>query len=252
MQTRKTLMISAAAVALTMAAPSAQAASAYVSLFGGASFLQKPGLSGTSKTHTTTYYFFKSSQSVDTSFKTGFVIGGNFGVDWGTFRTELELAMRGNKSSKTAHLKQTYQSAVHIGTAVYTNYNGFNTSTDKNVAAKLNLYSYSLMANAWYDFHDILPHGITPYIGGGVGLAEIQLSGSLNGAKINEKNDTVFAWQLGAGVSAPLTKSLTMFLDYRYFDADSAALKIEPGYHGGNITADFRDHSVLVGLRINL
>jgi OmpA-OmpF porin, OOP family len=247
MQTRKTLMISVAAAALTMSAPSAQAASSYVSLFGGGSFLDKPGLSGSSHTFTAPYDF-TSKQSVDTSFKTGFVVGGNLGVDWGTFRTEIEMAYRGNKSSKHAHLKTNYHvSYTSSGVPV-----SYETGRDATVASKLNLNAYSLMANVWYDFHNLLPHGITPYIGGGLGLAEIQLSGNFDGVKINEKNDTVFAWQLGAGVSAPITNSLTAFLDYRYFDAESAHLKLSPGYHGGDINGDFKDHSVLIGLRINL
>ena len=175
MQTRKALMISAAIAALTMTAPAAQAADAYVSMFGGGSLLEKPGLSGASKTHTTTY-FFQSKQSVDTSFKTGYVLGGNVGVDWGTFRTEVELGYRHNKSSSKAHLKTAYQ--VNVGS--FGGYTTWTNSTDKDVAAGLNLSAWSLMANAWYDFHDVLPYGITPYVGGGLGFAQVKISGVLN------------------------------------------------------------------------
>jgi OmpA-OmpF porin, OOP family len=247
MQTRKTLMISAAAVALTMSAPSAQAASGYVSLFGGGSFLEKPSFSGSSHSFTGPYDF-TSSQSIDTSFKTGFVVGGNLGVDWGTFRTDIELAYRGNKSAKNARLKTHY----HVDYTYAGNPYSYDTSRDDAVASKLNLNAYSLMANVWYDFHNILPHGITPYVGGGLGLAEVQLSGSLDGSKINTRNDTVFAWQLGAGVSAPITGKLTAFLDYRYFNTGNVHLKLSPNFHGGDVDGDYRDHTVLVGLRINL
>jgi len=243
-------MISAAAVALTMSAPSAQAANGYVSLFGGGSFLDKPNFSGTSHTRTTTTLFFDSKTSVDTSFKTGFVFGGNVGVDWGTFRTELELAYRGNNSAKTARLKTHYSVGYYLPPS--STYSTTWSSRDDIVPSKLTLNAYSLMANVWYDFHNILPHGITPYIGGGIGGAQVQISGDLDGHKINEKNDFVFAWQVGAGVSAPITDSLSMFLDYRYFVADNAALKFSPGFNAGDVKADFNDHSVLIGLRINL
>lgn len=246
MQTRKVLMITAAAAALTLTAP-AQAADSYVSLFGGGSFLEKPGLSGTSRTHTTTTLFFTSKNSVDTSFKTGYVLGGSYGLDWGTFRTELELAYRHNESSKTAHLKTAYSVNLYgfDGTAYSTG------SRDETVKSGLKLSAWSLMANAWYDFHDFLPFGITPYVGGGFGVAQVKIAGSLDNKKINEKNDAVFAWQLGGGASVPLTQDLKLFVDYRYFAADGARLHLSPGYGGGAVKADFDSHSVLVGLRLN-
>lgn len=253
---RSALFLGAAALSLS---PS-YAADAYVSVFGGASFLEKPGLSGISHTHTTTTLDATSTQSVDTSFKTGFVIGGNWGVDWGTFRTEIETAYRTSKSGKTAHLKQSYSTMLY-GNPAYLNYFGMNTNTDATVPANLRMSAWSLMANAWYDFHDVLPYDITPYVGGGVGGALVKLSGSLGGFlvngtpntfKLNEKNSFVFAWQLGGGFSVPVTKDMKLFLDYRYFAADSAALKLSPGFHGGDVTGNFDTHSVLVGLRINL
>jgi len=251
MQTRKALMISVAGIALTMTATSATAASSYVSLFGGASFLQKPNIAGSSFTHTTTTLMFTSTQSVDTSFKTGFVLGGNWGVDWGTFRTEIELAYRENSSNKTAHLKQHYgafgyYSSIHHTTTFMT------TDTDKSVPSNLYLSAYSLMANVWYDFHQFDLGNVTPYIGGGIGGALVKISGDLNSIKLNEKNDFVFAWQAGAGVSVPLTDSLKAFLDYRYFAADAAHLKLSPGFNGGDVEANFDSHTVLIGLRLSL
>ena len=248
MQTRKALMLSTAAIALTMTAPSAHAASSYVSLFGGASILDNPGLKGVVATHSTTYQF-QSTTSVDTKFKTGYVLGGNWGVDWGTFRTELELAFHQNKSGSTAHVTTHYM----YGYVGHAGYPYTLASRDVHVPADLTLRAYSLMANAWYDFHDLdLPGGFTPYIGGGVGGAQVQLSGRLDSIKLYEKNQFVFAWQLGAGASVPVTDDLKLYVDYRYFAADGANLKIEPGFHGGGIKADFNSHNVLVGLRLSL
>ena len=250
-------MLSAAAVALAMNAP-AQAANAYVSLFGGASFLEKPGIAGVSHTHTTTTLFFSNRASVDTGFKTGFVVGGNWGVDWGTFRTELELAYRSNQSGKTAHLMTAYSVNGYAfdGPTYYTRTN------DAIVPASLRLSAYSLMANAWYDFHDILPYKITPYIGGGIGGALVKISGHLSAFdghdvltdfKLNAKNSFVFAYQVGAGFSVPVSEDLKLFLDYRYFRADGAQLKLSPALLvGGRVKGDFNSHSVLLGLRIDL
>lgn len=246
MQIRKALMMSAAAVALTMSATVANAADSYVSLFGGASFLQKPQLKGSSHTHTTTYQFV-SQQSVDTSFKTGFVVGGNWGVDWGTFRTELEFAYRENQSGKSGHVTTMYKYGTVGGPLT--------TSSTKNEVEpmSLRLRAYSLMANVWYDFHGLdLPNGITPYVGAGIGGASVQLSGTINNKALISTNDFVFAWQAGAGVSMPVSESVKLFVDYRYFAADGAKLKLTPGFHGGDISPDFNGHSVLIGLRLNL
>jgi opacity protein-like surface antigen len=126
-------------------------------------------------------------------------------------------------------------------------------SMDAHVPANLTLHAYSLMANAWYDFHDLdLPGGFTPYIGGGVGGAQVKISGKLNNINHFEKNQFVFAWQIGAGASVPVTDDLKLFVDYRYFAADGAKLAIEPGFHGSHVGADFNSHNVLVGLRLSL
>jgi opacity protein-like surface antigen len=106
------------------------------------------------------------------------------------------------------------------------------------------------MANAWYDFDLGLP--ITPYVGGGIGLAQVKISGDLDGSRLFEKNDSVFAWQVGAGASLPISDTTKLFLDYRYFSAADAHLKLEPGYNGGSISADFNSHSLMLGVRFNL
>lgn len=246
MKLRKYLLTCAAAATLVGATTSAaDAAQGYASIFGGVSLLQNAGLSGHSHTSYYSYLTSLSSQSVDTSFKTGFVVGGNFGVDWQNgIRTELELAMRQNASGSHATLKTSY-SYIYSGYGPYTI-----SSSTGSVPAAFNLRAYSLMANAWYDFDVDMP--FTPYVGGGVGMALVQIDGRLNGFKLHERNDTVFAWQLGVGASIPLTDSIKGFIDYRYFAADDAALKLEPGFHGGDVTANFNSHTVMVGLRFNL
>jgi opacity protein-like surface antigen len=246
MKFRNLLLISASVASLMTVTNTAEAASAYVSIFGGASFLQQPGLKGVSHTHTTTSLALVSHQSLDTSFKTGFVVGGNWGIDWGNFRTELEAAYHGNKSGKRGRVTTSYQYGA-IGSPPSTTVSSKNDVESTNV----NLRAYSLMANAWYDFHDFGDSfgGITPYIGGGIGMAQVQIDGNVGGIKLIEKNDFVFAWQVGAGASYPLSNDISLFADYRYFSADGAHLYLRPGFHGGDINADFDSHEVLVGFR---
>ncbi|MEI9993059.1 MAG: outer membrane beta-barrel protein [Rhizomicrobium sp.] len=257
MKVRNLLLFTASAASLLAGTSASEAASTYVSLFGGASLLQKPGLKGISHTHSTTYTFV-SHQSVDTSFKTGFVVGGNWGIDWGTFRTELEAAYHGNTSKSSARVRTLYQYAGHTHTGGGATGPGWNPLTTLsqstgNQPANIKLNAYSLMANVWYDFHDFgQSFGVTPYVGGGIGLAQIQIGGKLGGNNLIEKNDYVFAWQLGAGASVPLSDDISFFADYRYFAADGAKLRIAPGLHGGDVDADFDSHEVLLGFRLTL
>jgi opacity protein-like surface antigen len=66
------------------------------------------------------------------------------------------------------------------------------------------LRELSAMGNLWVD----LPLGpITPYAGGGVGVAGFELEG---------EGKAKFAWQLGAGVALKLSEKLELTADYRH------------------------------------
>src|SRR6185437_15516923 len=190
------------------------------------------------------------------SFKTGFVLGGNAGIEWGNgLRTEVELAFRQNNSKKHVRLRTHYSYGFLTATTTTTGEGATNTHTfrthvtadhqDNEVPANLRMRAWSLMANAWYDFDLGLP--ITPYVGGGIGMAMVKVSGKLGRTEnadtvtttttsageggavththlhshprtttfknLFEKNDTVFAWQLGVGASMPITDSVKAFVD---------------------------------------
>jgi opacity protein-like surface antigen len=266
-------MASAAVVSLTAAMSSAEAAQPYASLFGGANFLQSQTMSGHDHTRTTaSYYTAISDQSLETAFKTGFVLGGNAGIEWGDgLRTELELAFRQNNSGKHAHLRTHYHAqfftyartddggyAYTEGGSKITTLGTIDKINEGDVPSNIRMRAWSLMANAWYDFDLGLP--ITPYVGGGIGLAQVKISGDLGRftssgvalQRLFEKNDSVFAWQIGAGASMPIADHVKAFVDYRYFAADGAQLQLEPGFNGGRIKADFNSHSLMVGLRFDL
>ena len=78
-------------------------------------------------------------------------------------------------------------------------------------------------ANAFYDID--LGFAWKPYVGGGIGVTKISVEAKsgTTGAKLVDDNETVFSYQVGAGVGYefPLTedRSITVSLDYRYFDA---------------------------------
>ena len=77
--------------------------------------------------------------------------------------------------------------------------------------------------------------GITPYFGGGVGVANVELDSG------DDDDDTVAAFQLGAGIGFDVSQNLILSLDYRFFATE------DPEFFGAEY--EYRNHTVLAGLR---
>ncbi len=117
------------------------------------------------------------------------------------------------------------------------------------------MYS-TLMANFYYDFHN--SSNFTPYVGAGLGLAFIyaDINVDLNNSDIHMnyasygKNQTNFAWQVGAGVAYNFTENVAVDLAYRY---------VNMGYMDCGTTVDamvdvdvdayLYAHEIMLGLR---
>ena len=109
-------------------------------------------------------------------------------------RLELELGMRGNNQHEWD---------------VYSN-GGAGT-------VKGTWNSTTLFANLYYDFHT--DFGLTPYVGGGLGMAfnyaEYKWRRGDWGGSANDTM-TNFAWNLGAGVSYSFNENVAVDLGYRF------------------------------------
>lgn len=142
------------------------------------------------------------------------------GYDFGNnFRTELELAGRWND-------------AETIGSASGT---GDTTTT-------------SGMINVLFDLD--VESDFTPYLGAGLGAANVEDSGigPISGSTINT-DETVFAYQAIAGVAYELNDMISLTADYRYFLTDDASFATASGIA---VEQEYTSHSILVGLRLNL
>lgn len=103
------------------------------------------------------------------------------------------------------------------------------------------LYSTSLMANATYDVNANLP--FTPYVGAGVGAAD--LGGSVAGYSGNVWRP---AYQLEAGLRDDLSPRLSLFGEYRWQQAEAAKW---PG-SADSANQQFSANLVTVGLSYHL
>lgn len=109
-----------------------------------------------------------------------------------------------------------------------------------------NSHALSFMANGYYDI-DLPGTPLKPYIGGGIGFARVSADNvRFGGASLVDDSDVVFAYQVGAGLTYPLTAQTSAFVDYRYFATEDPTFTDAVG---GRIQSEFKTQNVSVGMR---
>jgi len=274
MRLKTTLLASAAGAAVLATIPVAQAGGSYVSIFGG---WNRPandlgslaGVGTATYTTTRTHGSPVHTDSVTFSFATtflqsgakardGFVLGAAVGGDLSHWmkglRGEVELAYRHSKFGRASARSQVTVNTATVqlttethptGTVTFT---GTLTSTVTAASASGELRTFTLMANAWYDFD--MGSSFTPYIGGGVGYADNELKHGL----LANGTGGDFAWQLGAGVNYKIGDKTSVGLGYRYLDAGDIEVTLG-GRLGGTpptVSYDVESHSVLLNVNFQL
>lgn len=191
---------------LSVIGASPAAAGPYASVSGGAAFLADSDLE------------VDGIGGAEAEFDTGFGVTGAFGWAWDTLalsnvRTELELGYRSNELD-----------SISVGGT---------TGGDAEVNA------LSGMANVAVDLD--IGSTFQPYVMGGLGLANLELE---NDDTNFEEDDTVFAYQLGAGIIVPLGAA-TLFGGYRFFGTSNPEFEDS----GSELEAEYNSHNLEVGVR---
>lgn len=220
----KHLWLATTAIALLGAAPQARADGVYVSVLGGANWLndQSGRLGGPSS-------FVTYTADPDTGFVLGGVIGGGLDNWVRGLRVEMEASYR------RQDVGGAWTSSAHTGTI------------DANQS------TFAIMANAWYDIE--LGWKIKPYIGGGVGWArsnwEVAFLDSTNDLEgTADVDNSGFAWQLGLGFNYEVGAGVDVGLGYRYFDGPGADYRFITSHENVPATIDNENHGVMVNLTI--
>ena len=216
---KNTLLAVAAATTLVFTATyaNADANSWYLGVFGGVNWMDGDD---------STFIIHDS----DIEFETGYAVGGALGYKFeNNIRTEVEFAYRDNKAEKFE----------------YDDFPGSSLDLDGRIRIS------SIMANAWYDFD--ITQKLKGHVGGGMGVAsvnakELGTKKVFGGLSIIDGDDTVFAYQGGAGLSYPVGKSVDMTLDYRVFGTREAQLSKRNGIAGS--ISPF-NHTILAGIRVS-
>ncbi len=196
----------------------------YVGIEGGLNFAEKSNLNGGN-----TPLLGKASH------EDGYVFGGVLGYDFGGVRLEGELARRHNGVDK-------YSFSNDGGIGVAAGVGSLNGVTDADDgSARVT----SGMINVLFDMGK--DWAITPYAGAGFGAAKVKYNDfSIGAANFVDDSDTVFAYQLIAGLSKAISKQVDISLDYRYFATDDP--NVRDGL-GRRLDADYSAHTVMLGLR---
>ena len=216
-------------------------------------------------------YNWNTTLSADYDFDVGFVIGAAMGWDlkkYPCYSLELEVAYRKNDvgaqvqytketsaqgwGSYHTHQRNWYHwtsaaastkvsNTFSYSATVFGTTGGSATKAGgytSNEAFSGDLTSWSVMANVWYDFG--YKGDIHPYIGGGIGYADVELDlGDINAS------DGGFAWQAGVGIGFDLTARTRLNLEYRYFVVPD----VELTYDGMDLGIDYEVNEILVGLK---
>jgi opacity protein-like surface antigen len=238
---KKHLLMAVAAAAMTLGIASAKAADLepvaepagwYVSLFGGASWLEDVK---------TDYEFtgFAGTYHADIETDVGFIIGGAIGTHLTEdLRVELEVAYSENDVDK-----------IH-----YTNASGV--GDDYDAHGKFGILTF--MANLWYDIP--LSEELKPYIGGGAGIAIVDgdpgYSDIPDYDPIFDNSEVAFAFQVGAGLRWQVWENVALDVGYRLRGIDGPTFDTEvtdPNFDSSDYDADWIwSHNVIAGVSFGL
>lgn len=102
-----------------------------------------------------------------------------------------------------------------------------------------------LMVNGLYDFNTGTK--FVPYVGAGIGAAFLSMDGgAVGGLRVNDDDDTVFAYQGILGVAYRFHENLDAYLDYRYMSTLDANFNTSTNTE---VETDYTDHRIMAGLR---
>lgn len=193
-------------------------------------------------------------ESGTTVFKSGYLVNGAVGYDFGGFRLEGEIGYQDNGVKRfTGTIDQETNWAVWPPPApIHESYD--DDVSDLDISQTV----LSYMVNGYVDINVHSPV-ITPYVTAGVGLASVTMRyDDPYGISSGSYSDDVFAWQIGAGLSFKLGNRSTIDVGYRYFATDDVNFNDNHYHDPGNTRSILKanhtvsSHHIMAGFRYSL
>ena len=166
---------------------------------------------------------------------TGYDFGAVVGHDFGGFRLEAEVSYREADLQRSSGATRWLPLASNPPSFVAGSY-----------ASAGDANALSFMLNGMLDFGD--DDGLQGFVGGGVGVARVDVQNIVSAPSWIDDSDTGFAWQGIAGIRAPLSDSWDVGLKYRFFNASDVNLI---DVRGRDVTTRFRSHSIMGSIVYN-
>ena len=146
-------------------------------------------------------------------FSIGFTFGGFVGYDFGNnFRLEGEISYRENEIS-------------NVG------------------GADPQAVTSAMMLNGYYELPLMQPLNL--YFGGGIGVATAQLE-TISLGQMIDANETLFAYQLEAGIGWNNNPKVNFSMGYRFFDAADPEFVLPAGQR---VRMDLENHELILKMR---
>lgn len=174
-------------------------------------------------------------------FKSAAEFNGTLGYDFGSIRADLQISYARN-SIKSLEVLTLNGAPVTLGPGDIADICAYLETTPCGGTGNTVTYGggrlrrASALASVWLDLP--IGSGITPYVGGGAGIAGFEVDGEGTGK---------FAWQLGAGAAVNVANGVAITFDYRYRNANGA--RIEYDATSGFDLGRLKSHSFATGLR---
>jgi OmpA-OmpF porin, OOP family len=166
---------------------------------------------------------------------TGYDFGAVVGYDFGGFRLEAETSYREADLSSVSGATRFLPVA---GNPPFFSAGTYASAGDVN--------ALSFMVNGMFDFG--ADDGLQGFVGGGVGVARVDVHNVVSAPRWLDDSDTGLAWQALAGIRAPLSDSWDVGLKYRFFNAPNVDLV---DVRGRGVSTRFRSHSLMGSLVYN-
>lgn len=164
----------------------------------------------------------------ETEFDTGFAGSVAAGLDFGVFRVEAEIARQGADVDTHAGVVAGGVALDDVDATVLLE----GTATDQGAtvgelvaAGEGDISATYFMVNAIYDIE--LDSRVTPYVGAGLGFAEVDVEFAPSGLGILDEGETMFAYQAMLGASVELAPQLTGFSEIAYRATDDVELDLD-------------------------
>lgn len=159
---------------------------------------------------------------IDVGFNSGLLISGGIGYDFGNIRAEGVIQYQKNQVNTLTIPGYWADGGGHVT-------------------------NESFMLNGYYD---ISPHSrICPFFTAGVGVDRVKVinlsawNNTPSAVNLGSSDDTVFAWQVGAGLAFAVSEQASVDITYRYFGTSS------PDFDG--VSAEIGSNDITLGLRVN-